>query len=256
MAKEEYRIEDREDQRYIVGDALEQLRELSGRASVIHLDDAWARPHRAGQFGVTYPTHEFEQTKEILDACKEALRPGGWLIADADDWILRHLMEYLQETWGNVAKTYRDGGYRRVGGVTYVTKDGEPDCSTSGAYFANGGYPVVFAHKGETERVTGISARQLASRQREQFGWGSVKPIDPYYEWLRGGYDPANDDGMLVVPCAGTAPAAIAAEQLYYDGIYETQPRYVCIDCEKEALEAFNRRRDAELKRSQPQMSD
>jgi hypothetical protein len=255
MAKDEYLVEGRKDQQYVIGDALEQLRDLSGRASVIHFDDAWARPHRAGQFGVTYPTHEIEQTKAILDACKEALRPGGWLIADGDDWVLPHLINYLQETWGNVAKEYRGGGYRRIGGVTYVTKDRKPDCSTSGAYLTNGGYPVVFAHKGETERVTGISARQLAKRQREQFGWGSVKPIAPYYEWLRGLYDPAND-GILVVPCAGTAPAAIAAEQLYHDDVYDTRPDYVCIDCEQDAYQAFHRRRDAELKQPPSHVSD
>lgn len=255
MAKNKSLVEGREDQRYVIGDALEHLRDLSGCASVIHLDDAWARPHRAGQFGVTYPTHEIDQTEAILDACREALRPGGWLIADADDWVLPHLIEYLQETWGNVARDYRGGGYRRVGGVTYVTKDREPDCSTSGAYLTNGGYPVVFAHNGETERVTDVSARQLAQKQQEQFDWGSVKPVDPYYEWLRGLYDPA-DDGMLVIPCAGTAPAAIAAEQLYHDDIYDTRPRYVCIDCEEEAREAFRRRRDTELKQPTSRVSD
>ena len=256
MGKDESLVEGREHQQYLIGDAVEKLRELENRASVIHLDDAWARPHRAEQFGVTYPTHEFEQTTEILDACKEALRPGGWLIADGDDWVLPQLIEYLQETWGNVAETYRGGGYRRVGGVTYVTKDNEPDCSTNGAYLTNGGYPVVFAHKGETERITDVSSRQLAQRQREKFGWGSVKPVGPYYEWLRGLYDPADDEGALVVPCAGTAPAAIAAEQLYLDGVYERQPRYVCIDSEKEAREAFNRRREAELKQPQSPTSD
>ncbi len=253
MAKEIHEIGD--GQQYVIGDAVEELRDLEGRASVIHLDDAWARPHRAGQFGVTYPTHEFEVTTEILDACKEALRPGGWLIADADDWILPHLIEYLQDTWGNVAKTYRGGGYRRTGGVTYLTKDNEPDCSTNGAYLTNGGYPVVFAHKGETERVTGTSARQIASRQREQYGWGSVKPTKPYYEWLRGLYDPS-DDGLLVVPCAGTAPSAIAAEQLFSDGIYETPPQYVCIDSEPEARESFERRQETELEIPLPSVFD
>lgn len=255
MGTDESLVEGREHQQYLIGDAIEKLRNLEGTASVIHLDDAWARPHRAKQFGVTYPTHEFEQTAEILDACKDALRPGGWLIADADDWVLPKLIEYLQETWGNVAETYRGGGYRRVGGVTYVTKDNEPDCSTNGAYLTNGGYPVVFAHKGEAERVTDVSARQLTQRQREKFGWGSVKPIEPYYEWLRGLYEPANE-GQLLVPCAGTAPAAIAAEKLYLDGVYDTEPQYVCIDSEEEARDAFDERRASELKQPQPHVSD
>lgn len=255
MAKDVYQIDDSEDQRYIIGDAIEELRALEGRASVIYLDDAWARPHRAGQLGVTYPTHDFEQTEEILDACKAALKPDGWLIADADDWIVPKLIQHLQDEWGNVAKTYRGGGYRRLGGVTYLTKDDEPDCSTTGAYLTSSGYPVVFAHREDAGRVTDVSARQTAQRQREQYGWGSVKPVGPYYEWLRGLYNP-EDDGLLVVPCAGTAPAAIAAEQLHADGIYEHKPRYVCIDSEEGALEAFRQRRATEIKVPESATSD
>lgn len=229
---------------YRIEDAVEALYELEGQASLIYLDDAWARPRRAGQFGVTYPTHDFEQTKEVLKACKAALRKGGWLIADADDWFLPKLIRHLQKKWGNVAETYQEGGYRRTGGVTYLTKDGTPDCSTAGAYLCNGGYPVVFAHKGETERTTGLSARQTATKPRETYGWGSVKPVAPYEKWVDGLYDP---DGLLVVPCAGTAPAAIAAERLHAQGKLSSDARYVCIDTQEEALEAFERRLDAEL---------
>lgn len=255
MGKNENLVEDREDQRYVVGDAIKNLRELEGRASVIYLDDAWDRPYRAEHFGVTYPTHSFEQTEEILDACKKALRPGGWLIADADDWVLPKLIEHLMEEWGDVVRNYQDGGYRRVGGVTYLTKDNEPDCSTPGAYLTTGGYPVVFAHKGETQRVTDISARQIAKKPREQFGWGSVKPIKPYREWLSGLFNPS-DEGLLVVPCAGTAPAAIAAEKLYIEGVYDTRPRFVCIDSEDGAYEAFEQRWNAEIEQSKSEASD
>ena len=240
--KERYRV--REGQEYVVGDALEVLAEFEGEASLIHLDDAWARPHRAGQFGVTYPTHDFDGTKNIIDACYTALQDGGWLIADADDWLLPKLITYLQQEWGNVAESYRGGGYRRTGGVTYLTQDGDPDRSGAGAYLTNGGYPVVFAHKGKTERVSATSARQVTTRQRESYGWGSVKPVEPYREWVNALYKPS---GKMVIPCAGTAPAAVAAEQLHAEGELDEYIRYTCIDSEPEALEAFRTRRDAEL---------
>ncbi|MDQ2050077.1 hypothetical protein RBH26_06225 [Natronolimnohabitans sp. A-GB9] len=41
-----------------------------------------------------------------------------------------------------------------------------------------------------------------------------MKPLAPYLEWVRR-YTEAGD--RIVVPCAGTAPAAIAAEREYGD---------------------------------------
>lgn len=242
------------DRQYIIGDAVNALENLEDPAAVIHLDDAWARPQRAEQFGVDYLTHRFEEseghpvkdesttTREILDACKEALEPGGWIIADADDWLLPRLLNYFMEDWGDVVQDYEGGGYRRIGGVTYVTNGTcEPDRSTAGEYLTNGGYPVVSAHKGKTDRKSSVSARQITTRKHDNYGWGSVKPYEPYEAWIAGLMDPGEH---LVVPCAGTAPAAIAA-----DIAFETEANYTCIDCEPEAFEAFERRREDEYLR-------
>lgn len=240
--------------KYIVADALEVLENYQDEANLIYLDDAWARPQRGGQFGVTYPTHEFDRadqgnsgitTIDLIDACYDALTDGGWLISDADDWLLPRMVNYLQKKWGDVAGTYEGGGYRKVGGVTYLTKNGSdndeplPDRSTAGMYLSNGGYPVVFAHKGETDKRTSTSARQVTTRQNENYGWGSVKPTEPYIRWVDALLNP---DELLLVPCAGTAPAAIAAEKLYSD-----EAKYVCIDIEEEAWHAFSRRRKDEV---------
>ncbi|OVE82959.1 polyamine aminopropyltransferase [Natronolimnobius baerhuensis] len=240
---------DRNTEKYVIGDALEYLQKSGEKADLIYLDDAWARPQRAGQFGVEYPTHGFDEsgrerapddsltTSELLKACKEALTAGGWLIADADDWLLPKLIQELQEEWGNVAKTYSGGGYRRIGGVTYIQKSAfKVDRSSAGKYLSNGGYPVVFAHKGETERESTASARQLAHKPTKNFGWGSVKPIEPYKRWI----DALLENGdKILVPCAGTAPAAIAVEQLE-----DKQIDYTCIDIDPRAREAFEQRRE------------
>jgi hypothetical protein len=47
---------------------------------------------------------------------------------------------------------------------------------------------------------------------------------------------------LILVPCAGTAPGALAAESVFGD-----DARYVCIDNEPGAFAAFQRRREAEL---------
>lgn len=236
----------RDGQQYIIGDVGDVLPSLNSAADIIYLDDAWARPQRANWYGVEYDTHAFASdddseydgitTADVLDLCKEALVDGGWLIADADDWLLPRLIDYIRKEWGDVAASYKGGGYRRVGGVTFVSKSGEPDRSTPGMYLSNGGYPVVFAHKGETDKKTSVSARQLARQASFDGDWGSVKPIKPYRKWLEGLMD---EGEHLVVPCAGTAPAAIAAEQLYGEDI-----RYTCIDNEPQALEMFQQRRE------------
>ena len=153
-------------ERYRIGDALAELRSLDDSAAVVCLDDAWARPGRQGAFGVEYPTHDFETTAEIVDVAWDALEVGGWLIADADDWLAPRLETYIREEYGDVSAWYEGGGYRRRGGVTYVDVGGDPDTSTPGQYLSNGGYPVIFAHKGETDRRTTASARQVARHPR------------------------------------------------------------------------------------------
>lgn len=199
-------------------------------AALVCLDDAWARPKRGGEFGVEYPTHDFETTTEILAACERVLQPGGWLIADADDWLLPRLTTYLREVWGDAAEDY-GAGFRKVGSVTLLAADGTPDRSTPGMYGSTGGYPVAFAHVGETDRRWSQSARQLARRPTERYSWGSVKPVAPYEAWMEGITEPG---GRVVVPCAGTAPAAIAAERLGRE--------WVAIDCEPAARDAFEKR--------------
>jgi hypothetical protein len=234
----------RDGQRYIIGDVGEVMPQIESNAAVVYLDDAWARPQRANWFGVEYDTHGFEPrddqddeitTTEIIDLCEEILRPGGWLIADADDWLLPRLTNYLRAEWGDVAATYKGGGFRRIGGVTFVAKSGEPDRSTPGMYLSNGGYPVVFAHKGETNRRTSVSARQISRQASFDGDWGSVKPISPYQAWIEGLLE---EGEHLVIPCAGTAPAAIAAERVFGADI-----RYTCIDNEPDAFQAFSKRR-------------
>lgn len=242
-----------DEREYHVADALEVLDEYENEATLIFLDDAWARPQRKQQFGVEYETHPFDENQEdvddhvntsltttdVIDACYDALAEGGWLIADADDWLMPRMIQYLQEEWGDAAATYEGGGYRKTGGVTYLKSDGTPDRSTAGMYLTTGGYPVVFAHKGETDRRSSVSARQLADRPQERYDWGSVKPLSPYVSWVEGLAEPGE---LILVPCAGTAPAALAAEE-----VFEEDARYVCIDNEPDAYEAFQRRREAEI---------
>lgn len=229
---------------YIVGEAKEELEAMADESvAVVCLDDAWARPKRGDAFGVEYPTHGFEEgTTPILDECHRVLEPGGWLIADADAWLLPKLLDHLTAEWGNAAETYRSG-YRKTGRVTLTAASGDPDRSTPGQYLSTGGYPVVFAHKGPTDRRTTASASQIARRPQDRHGWGSVKPVAPYRRWIDGLADAAE---QILVPCAGTAPAAIAAEQLWgSDG------RVTCVDVESDARDAYRRRREQELEGEQ-----
>lgn len=232
---------------YKIGDAVTELGNLEEPADVIYLDDAWSRPYRGGQFGVDYPTHPFNKnesdnslsTQKVIDACFAALNDGGWLIADADDWLLPRMTEYIREEYGDVTKSYKGGGYRKVGSVTYLSSDGTPDRSTPGMYLSNGGYSVLFAHKGSTDRRTSASARQVVPRQREKYGWGSVKPVKPYQAWLSG---LLSEEEHLVVPCAGTAPAAIAVELEFGSSV-----DYTCIDIEEGAYDGFRNRAKQQL---------
>lgn len=239
----------RDGQQYIVGDVKDVLPEVEPAADVVYLDDAWARPQRGNWYGVEYDTHQFSPdgasvddeitTTEIVDICEEILIQGGWLIADADDWLLPRLVNYIRNEWGDVASSYEGGGFRRIGGVTFLTQSGEPDRSTPGMYLSNGGYPVAFAHKGETDRRTSVSARQVAQQASFDGDWGSVKPVPPYRAWIEG---LLNKGEHLVVPCAGTAPAAIAAELEFGSSI-----NYTCIDIEEGAYDGFRARAKQQL---------
>lgn len=224
---------------YIVGDVTEVMAESDWDASAIFLDDAWSRPQRNGEFGVEYPTHALDKTKEIIDLCWDSLEEGGWFIADADDWLLPRMVNYLREEYGDCAETYDGGGFRKIGGVTYVNNSGEPLRNTAGEYFSNGGYHAVFAHKGETDRGCYKSAKQVATRNTGDYGRGSVKPTKPYRRWVKGIMKPKEH---LLVPCAGTAPAAIGQLQSFGDGA-----NYTCIDIEEGAREAFKSRRRDEV---------
>lgn len=212
---------------YIVGDFFDEW--PSEEFAVVHLDDAWQRPHRNGAFGVTYDTHDFEESKRVIDRCWNSLIDGGWLLIDGDDWFTPRVIAYLQSEYGDVAESYTGGGFRRLGGVTYLAQSGEPDRSTAGMYLSNGGYSVVFAHKDETDRQTSESARQIASRVRGERG--SMKPVEPYQNWISGLTTPTEKVG---VPMAGTAPAAIACEKLNRE--------WVAIDNDPDARDAFKRR--------------
>ena len=230
---------------YRIGDALDELRSMPNEsAKVVCLDDAWSRPKRHGAYGVKYPTHDLETTKEIVDACRDVLEPGGWLIADADDWLLPRLVNHLRDSWGDAAENYQNG-FRKVGSVTLTAEDGDPDRSTPGWYGATGGYSVVFADKGESSNRWPASVRQIARRpQQEKFDWGSVKPIEPYQAWIS---DITEPNDTVVIPCAGTAPAAIAAERLGRD--------WVAIDSEPEARDAYRRRREKEIGPTQQRLT-
>lgn len=234
---------------YVVGDAIDVLSEYREEAAAVFLDDAWARPGRVQQSGLAYELHPFDEdhvadsddgnpahtTADIIDACRASLVDGGWLVADADDWLAPRLVEYLRSGWGDAAAAPDGGGFRKLGGVTYLTDDGRPDRTTHGSHLTTGGYTVLFAHDGPTERRTDVSARQVARWPKRTYGRGGrAKPVGPYEEWIEG----LVDDGELVlVPCAGTAPAALAARRVFGD-----DARYVCIDIEETAYEAFNER--------------
>ncbi|WP_266081335.1 hypothetical protein [Haladaptatus caseinilyticus] len=249
-----YKIED--GKHYVIGNAAEVLEEYESEAAVIALDDAWAFPQRITRFDADFTTHPFDEsqddvssslnvddsvtTTDILDSCYDALQDGGWLIADAEDWLLPHLIQYLKEEWGDAAQTddeYDGGGYRRTGGVTYLNSKGEPERNSDRKYFSSGGYSVVFAHKGKTDRQTTVSVRQFATRP-EKWNDENVKPFSPYETWLGALMEP---DELLLVPCAATAPAAIAAER-ELDSV-----RYACIDTDEEWVDVFKKRRSENI---------
>lgn len=241
---------------YRVGDALTTLEsEPSGSTDCIHLDDAWARPNRNGGMGVAYETHPVDEgsaelvesepgvtteltVEDFLAESLRILRSGGLLIVDTDDYLLPNVLSYL-------SRQGHDRSYR-VGQITALTKDGEPDKSTPGMYGSTGGYASVLVWKDAcplpAEHPVGSHNLHCpCERQRESYGRGTVKPLDPYKQWLDE-YTVAGD--RIVVPCAGTAPAAIAAEDLYGEDV-----DVLCVDIEDGAKEAYEERRIDELNR-------
>jgi hypothetical protein len=231
-------------QQYCIGDArnLPQYLPESELATAAVVDLAWARPNRNG-VGICYDTYSPDNGLwEFVDAVYDALEPGGWAFFDTDSWLLDKLIRYLRESWGDVNATYSGGGFRRVGWVE--------NNATRGHYFQNGGYPVVFAHKAETEQVHGVSASQDADGPPrnvvQSVEWESLKPISPYETWL----DAVTESGDLVaIPCAGTAPAAIGLERLYGD-----DARFVAVDSDADARDAFRQRRDLQFDSQQTQL--
>lgn len=224
---------------YLIQDAREPIQE---DAAVACVDLAWARPQRNGVH-VTYDTYSPDNGLwDFVDAIYASLEDGGWAIFDADDWLLPRLLDHLRENWGDVAATYSGGGYRRVGSVHYTSGG-----NGAGHYFTNGGYSVVFAHKGPTEKETNVSARQETERVpyqvRQEIDWGTLKPIEPYKAWLDGITEP---DDLLYVPCAGTAPAALAFEELHGKAA-----NWIAVDSEPQAKEAYLKRRQLQLQPKQ-----
>jgi len=236
-------------QQYVVGDVLDEL-SCDGTASLIHLDDAWARPKRNDEYsdgavmGVNYPTHPFDteddslSVTDVIDSCWETLEDGGWLIIDVDDWLLPRVSNYIIETYGDVnspPQPYRGGGYRKTGRVVYVTRsDGSVNRAGGAKYLRQSGYPVIFAHKGETDRYGYSSVVQQCYKPTETYDWYSVKPLSPYKTWI----DELTEEGDTIVsPCAGTAPACVAGLQLYGENI-----NFKAIDIESDAQDAFRSR--------------
>lgn len=242
---------------YVIGDALDVLEdEPAASAKFVHLDDAWARPNRNGAFGVEYPTHPFDEDAtdsvagepgvetgltvvEMLDVCRRILQPGGVIAIDVDSYLLPKVLTYLRDEWSETCYA--------VAQITALTKSGRPDRSTPGQYLATGGYSSVLAWR---EASPGPSDHPLRSghdlhypceRQREDWGWGTVKPLDPFLGWLDAYTDPGD---RIVEPCAGTAPATVAAERLHGD-----DANVLAIDVEAEAREGYRRRREDELDR-------
>lgn len=245
--------------KYRVADALDTLREEHDRsAAFIHLDDAWARPKRNGAFGVEYPTHPFDEEQaenvsgepgveteltvvEMLDACRRVLQSGGVLAVDVDSYLLPRVLDYFRAAWSE--------GCCAVAQTTALSKDGTPDCSTPGMYLSTGGYTTVLAWRDASPAPQGHPLREnhalhtACQRQREDYGWGTVKPLAPFLRWINAYTEPGD---RIVVPCAGTAPAAVAAERLH-----GRAADVLCVDIEQEAKEAYERRREDELDRQE-----
>jgi hypothetical protein len=156
---------------------------------------------------------------------------------DTDSYLLPRVIDYLSKSWSDHCYfTYT---------VTLLTTDGKPDRSTPGMYGSTGGYTMVLATKDatpipQTHPVEDFHIRGCpCQRQREDFGWGTVKPLAPYLDIVETYTD---EESRIIVPCAGTAPTAIAAER-----VYGPDARVTAVDIEQEAKAAYQRRQEEEL---------
>ena len=85
-----------------------------------------------------------------------------------------------------------------------------------------------------------MSARQVADWPTKTYGRGGrAKPVTPYQAWIEGLIEPGE---LMLVPCAGTAPAAIGARRSF-----GSDARFVCIDIDPGAYDGFEQRYDAEF---------
>lgn len=257
--------------KYRVEDWLSVAPQYIDDAAVVFLDANWAAPARHAALGVDYVTHPISEDAEsdfpdselehdtvdcsryiteFIDAAWDALKPGGWLILDSDSYSAPRFENYIRNVYGEVrthdenGRPYQGGGLRKRGAVIYRGKDGSPDCSGCGQYGAEGGFPVIFAHKGETDRTWSKSVRQFARRPRwveptDEYDQGTIKPVDPYEVWLDAIVEPGE---LILSPCAGSGPALIAAERLWGD-----DANAVGFDINDSSKKAWERRRNEVL---------
>lgn len=202
---------------YRIEDWLDVVDEYETQASLVHMDPNWAAPARYAGRGVDYVCHPISEEclddfteaelarddidttrfiSEYIDAAWRTLEPGGWLVLDADSYAARRFENYLCDEFGEVrindanGRPYSGGGFRKRGTVGFQSQDGSPDCSGTGSYGTEAGYPVLFAHKAETDRTWSAAVRQLNVRRprwtepTDTYDQGTVKPIKPYRRWL------------------------------------------------------------------------
>jgi len=124
-----------------------------------------------------------------------------------------------------------------------LTKDGEPDRSTPACTPRAAATRLCWCRNAAPPRgatpVTSTIRSVCLSEPTRGLGLGTVKPLAPALGWTQA-YVDAGD--RVIVPCAGTAPVAIAAEREYGDGV-----DVLAIDVESGARNAYERRRADEL---------
>ncbi|NGM71366.1 hypothetical protein G6M89_20600 [Natronolimnobius sp. AArcel1] len=92
------------------------------------------------------------------------------------------ILEYAVDEWGPNSYVVAQG--------TLLSSDGEPDRSTPGMYGSTVGYASVLVWKDVCPRPW-EAPHIPCERQREDWGWGTVKPLAPSLEWVRRYTDPA-----------------------------------------------------------------
>jgi hypothetical protein len=262
---------------YRLADWLTVADEYEAEAAVVHLDANWATPERWGAQGVDYVTHlvrpqderDFSDAElaadhidtsrhvaDFIDAAWQALAPGGTLILDADGYASHRLRAYLADEFGehrvnDAATAFGGGGFNKQGCVHYETKTGSSDRSDSQGIGSKSGYPVLFAHKPPmpdwSEAVRLNARRPCHTEPTGEYPQGSVKPVGPYRKWLSA---LADEGDLVLIPCAGSAPSAIAAEQEWGDAA-----RVVCVDPCESSRDAYRRRREHFVDDEQPSLS-